>query len=237
MNGKISTVFLARRQTAAEEPAFTLIELLVVIAIIAILAAMLLPALAKAKSRAQATYCLNSLRQNGLAIQLYAEDNDGALVPGQTASTTGQYWFTLLTPYLSRDTKSPNALAYTNGTTVIWGCPTYLQDPTQNPYGARNANCPGYGVSNYPELWESTAANSPYGGAQTAFKLDNVTYKSTRLMLGDCGDWLMWTLVATKNPGVIRHDKKANYAFFDYHVQTLNAAKASACFTNPAAGF
>jgi prepilin-type N-terminal cleavage/methylation domain-containing protein/prepilin-type processing-associated H-X9-DG protein len=230
-------VLFARRRIAAGKQDFTLIELLVVIAIIAILAAMLLPALAKAKAKGHATYCVNSLRQNGLAIQLYADDNNGALVPGQTAPTTGEYWFTLLTPYVSRNTKNPNALAYTNGTTVIWGCPTYLQNPTKNSYGARNANCPGYGVSNYPELWESTAANSPYGGPQTAFKLDNVTYKSTRLMLGDCGDWLMWTFDASKNPGVTRHNRKANYAFFDYHVQALSAAKAQMCFTNPAAGF
>jgi len=90
-------------QRQSHRPGFTLIELLVVIAIIALLAALLLPALAKARERGRQSFCINNVRQQTLAVILYADENHDTLPPTAYLDADGDEvdWPSLLDPFLN----------------------------------------------------------------------------------------------------------------------------------------
>jgi len=170
--------------------AFTLIELLVVIAIIAILAAMLLPALSGAKERAKRTGCVNNVRQFLLAAHMYANDSDQRLPSGASDSRTPNGVLDDSIPVLSGNTRT-QMIQYA-GSYRILGCPN-LGKPFNTETGWVEQ---GYGfIIGYNYL--GGHANTPWPllpGGEAWFSPQKLTETSTNIgptspVLTDLNDW------------------------------------------------
>jgi prepilin-type processing-associated H-X9-DG protein/prepilin-type N-terminal cleavage/methylation domain-containing protein len=215
---------------AAQFPVgFTLIELLVVIAIIALLAALLLPALARGKSSAQRVKCGGSLHQLGLAARMYWDDNNGACFRWELGQTNGGrlYWFGWLQDGAEGerqfDVTQGALFPYLRGRGVEL-CPAFDYYFSQFKLKATEASY-GYGYNRFL----SAPPRSPLVNASRLLQPSGTT------LLADAAQINTWQAPASpSNPlleewyyvdstsepanGHFRHAEKANVAFCDGHV-------------------
>ncbi len=242
---------------------FTLIELLVVISIIAILAAMLLPAIGMVRELAKATKCASSQRQIGLACQLYAGEQDGLLPPVRMPNPTGGYslhWIFLISPFLNRT--DMNSASNVQDFDKFIGCPVYPfnpatpWDPGLGMNGALETPVLYAGFPISSNIWSWPFSNTKF------FDLAAITHPSQRIILGDAkgditiyynnfgpndasGNGTDWHLlnVAGTGPGSAgnwggaaapeRHRGLANYLFVDGHVEKLKPDRAAVGMGDP----
>lgn len=196
---------------------FTLVELLVVIAIVAILAAMLLPALNSARDKARSIDCMNKLRQTFTMFNYYSSDYDG-MVPVAYVTNYNR-WYISISKYYGYPNDSVN-----NSTDIAVLEKFYR--------GKRVLLCPS-GLSNYPMDFSNMEPAINYGMNNifdAAHKVDMIKKPSSLNLVADAAwsinnRWMMTTynygqLAASDYQwGTHQNRKKINFAFLDGHVE------------------
>ena len=220
---KLGTGVPAVADPQAKRPvAFTLIELLVVIAIIAILAAMLLPALARAKAKGHRTVCLNNLRQIGLFMQFYTDDSNDifpahrnqGLVSDDAALSLNNWWGTTIVTYgggrsnLFHD-PAINGKRLDDGTTWQWAFDCHLVG-----YGYN-----GYFLGHHPYGPESITVGGIAFPVGETFKRTSIKKPSDNLVIGDKQPYgsppmwgsSLWWESACMDPAVVKSSSFPTY--------------------------
>ena len=235
MDVEESNAGLLRGVRGALRAGFTLIELLVVIAIIAILAGLLLPALARAKTQTQSTLCKSNLKQMGVATHLYADDNTDKL---PYAWATGHdpnrnNFETLLVRYIKSSAfNAGNATTNSDFAVSVFRCPVRMLENHWQNYktyaGIGNPWKISYGMNQYTsaDFPASIATGQPPNG--TTAKMSSVRQPTDTLLIADLSFllnhpaiiYLAKTDVGYKHAGRLHQaDGKANIVFMDAHVE------------------
>jgi prepilin-type N-terminal cleavage/methylation domain-containing protein/prepilin-type processing-associated H-X9-DG protein len=208
--------------------AFTLIELLVVISIIAILAAMLLPAIGLVREQALSTRCQANLRQISLAAMAYPADWEGLVAPCK--NWDGKQWSEVLAPLLESEDRVTNQ---DDTRQIMRSCPRWRQSEYRQyrlqtfPGYATWWYDTGYGMTPFAALWGSNwpgpgNLNIDYGAVDVP--LATVTSQANRLMFADNGPFWWWGDWLTFDPynerSSQRHRLRTNTAYFDGHIES-----------------